>query len=147
MPSKVWYEIIYTFPNFNREQKSNIIPHLIMDLITNPCLKFDHKSKMGSMGSYWQMKRYAKHILTRTQEVETHRYISYSNRNTTSHEDNACFPNGHFLWPNFCLAKAWKITFEIIYHNHRHSMKLCFVWQFIFHCPNVINCCLKTTAN
>ena len=42
MPIKVWYEIIYTIPNFNGgavevwEWKSNLIPHFVMDVITYP---------------------------------------------------------------------------------------------------------------
>ena len=40
MPSKVWFEIIYSFPNFNSctidvwEAMSNFIPHFIIDVIT-----------------------------------------------------------------------------------------------------------------
>ena len=43
MPSKVWNEITYPFPNFNSctievwEWISNFIPHIIMDVITYPC--------------------------------------------------------------------------------------------------------------
>ena len=43
MPSKVWDERTYPFPNFNDytvevwERISNSIPHLIMDVITYPC--------------------------------------------------------------------------------------------------------------
>ena len=42
MPSKVWDEIIYPFPNFNGaavevwEWISNFIPYLIIDVITYP---------------------------------------------------------------------------------------------------------------
>ena len=43
MPSKVWDEIIYPFPNFNGatievwKWVSNFIPHFIMGVITYPC--------------------------------------------------------------------------------------------------------------
>ena len=43
MPSKVWDEITYPFPNFNRstievfEWISNFIPHFIMDVISHLC--------------------------------------------------------------------------------------------------------------
>ena len=43
MPSKVWYEIIYRFLNFNgatvevKEWISNFIPHFMMDVIANQC--------------------------------------------------------------------------------------------------------------
>ena len=42
MPSKVWGEITYHFPNFNGctaevwEWMSNFIPHILMDVITYP---------------------------------------------------------------------------------------------------------------
>ena len=42
MPSKMWDEIMYTFPNFNSytievwEWISNFITHFIMDVITCP---------------------------------------------------------------------------------------------------------------
>ena len=48
MPSKVWDEITYPFPNFNVatvevwEWINNFIPHFIMDVITHPC---NHVSK------------------------------------------------------------------------------------------------------
>ena len=44
MPSKVWDEITYPFPNFNGcpievcQWISNFIPHFMMDVITNPCM-------------------------------------------------------------------------------------------------------------
>ena len=43
MPSKVWNQITYPFPNFNGatvdvwEWISDLIPHFIMDVITYPC--------------------------------------------------------------------------------------------------------------
>ena len=43
MPSEVWDEITYPFPNFNGctvevwEWVSNFVPHFVMDLITYPC--------------------------------------------------------------------------------------------------------------
>ena len=41
MPSKMWDEITYPFPNFNScwswEWMSNSIPYFMMDAITYPC--------------------------------------------------------------------------------------------------------------
>ena len=43
MPSEVWDEITYQFPNFNGETVenwewiSNLIPHSIIDVIIYPC--------------------------------------------------------------------------------------------------------------
>ena len=53
MPSKVWNEITYPFPNFNRETVgvwewiSNFIPHFTMDIITYPCSNSTHELTMS----------------------------------------------------------------------------------------------------
>ena len=52
MPSKVWDEITYPFPNVNAssaevlEWVSNSIPHIIVDLIVYPCCLY--MSKQGA---------------------------------------------------------------------------------------------------
>ena len=54
MPSKVWDEISYPFPNFNGstveawEWISNFIPHYIMDVIAYPWWYLKHVDKRGS---------------------------------------------------------------------------------------------------
>ena len=60
MPSKMWDEITYPFPNFNGstvevcEWISYFIPHIIMGVITYPCrlFKLNHVSKRATGDAY-----------------------------------------------------------------------------------------------
>ena len=58
MPSEVWDEITYPFPNFNGctvevwEQISNFYPYFMVDVITHPCLKLVHINKRGPNAPY-----------------------------------------------------------------------------------------------
>ena len=64
MPSKVWDEISYPFPNFNSctvevwEWISNFIPHFTMDVITYPWHLFNTKPLPESVQTYWQLNLY-----------------------------------------------------------------------------------------
>ena len=64
MPSKVWDEITYPFPNFNGatvevwEWISNFIPHFMMNVITYPCYDFSrliYVNKRFPRCSWWSL--------------------------------------------------------------------------------------------
>ena len=65
MPSKVWYKIIYPFPNVNgftvevSEDIDNFIPHFIIDVITDHArIKsnlYEFKGSLMLFGSAWNV--------------------------------------------------------------------------------------------